>query len=76
MAPQKKFHLTFSFVMGAMMLSFMTFVVTAVNLGFGPGFLAAWGKSFAVAYVVGVPTIFVLAPLARRITGRLLGMDP
>lgn len=72
----KLFHLVFSIVMGAMMILLMTFVVTFVNLGFGPHFLGAWMKSFGVAYVVGVPTIFFLAPLARRITGRLLGGMP
>lgn len=73
-SPQKKFHLVFSFVMGAMMISLMTFVITAVNVGFTPEFLARWGRAFSVAYVIGVPVIFFLAPVARRITGRLLGM--
>lgn len=62
--------------MGAMMISVMTFVVTSVNVGFGANFLAAWGKSFSVAYVVGVPVIYVFAPVARKIAGRILGMQP
>lgn len=74
MNPQKKFHLTFSFIMGAMMISVMTLVITAVNVGFTPDFLTKWGRVFAVAYVVGVPVIFFLAPMARKITGRFLGM--
>jgi hypothetical protein len=49
MNPQKKFHLVFSLIMGAM-------------------------KAFAIAYVVGVPVIFFLAPVARKLTGGLLGM--
>jgi len=74
MAPQKKFHLVFSFVMGLLMISLMTFVITAVNIGFPADFLAHWGKAFAVAYVVGVPVIFFIAPIARKLTGKLLGM--
>lgn len=74
MQPQKKFHLVFSFVMGAMMIFIMTFVITTVNIGWGPNFLQTWARAFAVAYVVGVPVIFFLAPVARRFTGRLLGM--
>lgn len=74
MAPQKKFHLVFSLVMGALMISLMTFVITAVNIGFAPDFLARWGKAFLVAYVVGVPVIFFMAPVARKLTGKLLGM--
>jgi hypothetical protein len=74
MAPQKKFHLVFSLLMGLLMISLMTFVITAVNVGFTPDFLGRWGKAFAVAYVVGVPVIFFLAPVARKMTGRLLGV--
>jgi hypothetical protein len=76
MAPQVKFHLVFSFIMGAMMVFLMTFVITAVNLGFGPHFLAAWGRVFLIAYVIAVPVIFFLAPIARRLTGSLLGAQP
>lgn len=74
MSPQKKFHLVFSFVMGSLMISVMTFVITAVNIGFAPDFLPHWGKAFAIAYVVGVPVIFFVAPLARKLTGKILGM--
>lgn len=74
MQPQKKFHLVFSFVMGALMISVMTFVISLVNVGMGPDFLRVWAKAFAVAYCVGVPVIFFVAPVARRITGKLLGM--
>jgi len=76
MHPQKKFHLVFSFVMGAMMISLMTFVITWVNVGLGPDFVARWMKAFAIAYVVGVPVIFFLAPVARKLTGRILGVNP
>lgn len=74
MSPERKFHLTFSFVMGAMMLSVMTFVITAANVGFVPDFPARWGHAFLVAYAVGVPVIYFLAPFARKVTGKLLGI--
>ncbi|GAB4128220.1 MAG: hypothetical protein Fur0040_11100 [Sideroxydans sp.] len=74
MAPQKKFHLVFSLVMGLLMISLMTFVITAVNIGFPEDFTAHWGHAFLVAYVVGVPVIFFMAPIARKLTGKLLGM--
>jgi hypothetical protein len=74
MAPQKKFHLVFLLVMGLLMISLMTFVITAVNIGFPADFLPRWGHAFLVAYAVGVPVIFFMAPLARKLTGRLLDM--
>ncbi len=76
MQPQKKFHLVFSFVMGAMMIFLMTLVITLVNVGSGPDFLARWMKAFGVAYVVGVPVIYFIAPIARKLTGKILGVNP
>ena len=70
---QKKFHLVFSLVMGAMMIFLMTFVITWVNVGLSATFLATWMKAFAIAYVVGVPVIFFLAPVARKMTAGLVG---
>jgi hypothetical protein len=76
MHPQKKFHLVFSLVMGAMMIFIMTFVITLVNVGWSTQFLMTWMKAFGIAYVVGVPVIFFLAPVARKLTGKLLGVNP
>lgn len=76
MHPQKKFHLVFSLVMGALMIFIMTFVISLVNVGWGAHFFRAWMKAFAIAYVVGVPVIFFLAPVARKITGKVLGVTP
>jgi hypothetical protein len=76
MNPQKKFHLVFSIIMGAMMVFFMTFVITLVNLGWVEHFVAAWARSFLIAYLVAVPVIFFIAPVARRLTGQLLGVKP
>lgn len=76
MHPQKKFHLVFSFVMGVMMIFLMTLVITLVNVGLTDNFFNLWMKAFGIAYVVGVPVIFFLAPVARKLTGRILGVNP
>lgn len=70
--PPSRFHLVFSMVMGAMMISLMTCVITLVNVGWVPDFLGRWLRAFLVAYVVGVPVIYLLAPLARKLTARLV----
>jgi len=54
----------------------MTVVTPAVNLGFGPQFPAAWGRVFVIACVIAVPVIFLLAPIARKLTSGLLGVHP
>ena len=73
MKQQKKFHLVFSLLMGAMMIFVMTFVITLVNVGYSDAFLSTWMKAFAIAYVVGVPVIFFLAPVARKLATSLVG---
>lgn len=73
MKQHKKFHLVFSLLMGAMMIFLMTFVITAINIGLTETFIGSWMKAFAIAYVVGVPVIFFLAPVARKITTSLVG---
>jgi uncharacterized protein YaaW (UPF0174 family) len=74
MNPQKKFHLVFSFVMGLMMVFVVTFVITLSNVGWSEHFMRLWLSAFLLAYGVAVPAIFYLAPLARKLTGRLLGV--
>jgi hypothetical protein len=71
---KSRFHFVFSLIMGAMMVFLMTFVVTLANLGWRPDFVVFWAKAFAIAYVVAVPVIYFLAPLARRLTGRWVEM--
>lgn len=56
------------------MISIMTFVITLVNVGWSGQFLGLWLRAFCIAYLVGVPVIFFLAPVARKLTGRVLGM--
>ena len=70
--PKQRFHLVFSMVMGAMMVFLMTFVITFANVGLPPDFLRLWRKAFLIAYVVAVPAIYFVAPMARKITARLV----
>ena len=70
--PKKFFHLAFSFVMAAMMVSVITCAVTLANVGLAADFLARWLHAFCVAYPVAVPLIYFLAPVARRLTGRFV----
>ena len=72
--PKRRFHLVFSLLMGAMMIFVMTFVITMVNVGPVPDFVARWARAFLIAYVVGVPVIYFLAPTARKLTARFVEM--
>jgi hypothetical protein len=72
--PKKRFHLVFSLLMGAMMISVMTLVITLINVGWVPDFLERWLRAFLIAYAVGVPVIYFLAPFARQLTAKLVEM--
>ena len=70
--PGKLFKLVFALIMGFLMVGIVTFVTTASNFGFGSNFLATWGKTYVIGYVAAVPAIYMLAPIARRLTVQLL----
>jgi hypothetical protein len=74
MAPAQKFQWLFAVRMGSAMVFGVTFAVTAFNTGFDMGFPLRWLRSFLVGWCVAVPMIYFLAPRARKLTGRLLGM--
>jgi hypothetical protein len=67
---RKYFHLVFSMVMGAKMVFVMTFFITWINLGWVDGFFLSWMRAYLIAYVIAVPVIYFLAPLARRFAAR------
>lgn len=58
--------LLFALLMSLLMAGLMSGVITAVNRGLGAGYLLAWGRSFAIAWLVAFPLVLVLAPGARR----------
>ena len=68
------YHLVFSLIMGAIMVFLMTFVITLVNVGMVNDFFFRWMKAFAVAYVIAVPVIYFLAPMARKLATRFAEM--
>ncbi len=58
--------------MALFMSLFMSGVVTAKNVGFGPHYVQAWMTAWGLAFPIAWPTILVVAPLARRITARFV----
>jgi hypothetical protein len=69
-----RFHLVFSFVMAAVMVFSITFIITAVNIGFGEQFLSRWSRALLVAYCVAVPLLYFVAPLVRRFVARFVNL--
>jgi hypothetical protein len=60
--------------MSAMMVFMVTLLVTYLNLGFHNGFLLQWVKVYFIAWPVAAVTGFLVMPMARRVTDRLVQM--
>jgi len=69
-------HPLFTVLMALMMSGFMTFVITAVNIGFPSDFLLRWLKSYGIGFCIAVPAIYLLAPFARKIAASLVEPPP
>jgi hypothetical protein len=72
--PKSKFHLVFSLLMGAVMVTLMTGIVTFSNIGLAPDFLSHWMHAILIAYPVATPIIYFLAPQMRKLTARMVEM--
>jgi hypothetical protein len=59
-------------VMSSMMVFMVTLTVTYLNLGFRHDFLLYWAKAYFVAWPIAASTAFLVTPMARRATDRIV----
>ncbi|MCH9645301.1 MAG: DUF2798 domain-containing protein [Proteobacteria bacterium] len=69
---EKKVHLIFSIVMSVFMILIMSFVVTYMNIGWTDQTINKWLESFAIAWLVGFPLLFIFAPIFKKIIVQFL----
>lgn len=62
----------FPVVMAAFMAFAMTAFVTLINVGFTADYFLRWMKAFALAWPLAAVVAFFAAPLAHKITQRIL----
>lgn len=65
-----KNRIAFALLMGILTTSIISFVLIALNLGFGPAFLATWLRSWAMAYLLVIPILLLVAPRVRAAVDR------
>lgn len=63
---EKQVHLRFSFIMSLFMISIMSFVVTYMNIGWTDQTIDKWLESFAIAWLVGFPLLYVFGPVFKK----------
>ena len=57
-----KHKIAFALIMGMITTGIISFVLIAVNVGFGGRFVVAWLRSWAIAYVLAVPAVLFIGP--------------
>jgi hypothetical protein len=66
-----KQRIVFAMIMGAITTGVVTITAIVVNMGFFPGLIAVWLKSWLVSYVVAVPFIIFLTPKVQHLVTNL-----
>jgi len=59
-------------LMSAMMVLMVTLLVTYLNLGFRSDFLVQWVKAYFIAWPIAATTGFLVMPMARRATDKIM----
>ena len=61
------------FILAATMSSMMvTLIVTWLNLGLRHDFILQWAKAYIIAWPIAAITGYVVMPMARRFTDRVM----
>jgi hypothetical protein len=67
-----KNKIAFALSMGIITTGIISFSLIAINLGFTDNFLKIWIKSWAMGYVLVVPTILIIGPQVQKIINRTI----
>ena len=70
-----KQKLAFALIMSMVTTAVISFVIIAINIGFGEKFLKAWLRSWSVAYVLAVTSMLFIAPRIQLLVNYLLKTD-
>ena len=60
--------------MTSMMVAVVTLVATWLNLGLRHDFVLQWAEAYIIAWPIAAVIGFMVLPLSRRITARILGL--
>ena len=60
--------------MTSMMVLMVTLVATFINLGLAANFLLQWAKAYIVSWPIAACTGYLVMPMARRFTDRVVSL--
>jgi hypothetical protein len=58
--------------MSSMMVLMVTMIATLINLGLRSDFVVQWAKAYVVGWPVAATTAYLIMPVARRFTERIV----
>ena len=71
MIPARYAHILFALLLSGMMSFLISGVSTFLIVGLGAGFVGQWIGGWLPSWAIGFPTVLVVAPLARKVVGKL-----
>ena len=71
MIPARFAQVLFALILSMMMSFIISGLSTFRALGFVDHFVTIWLANWAVSWAIAFPTVLVIAPIARKIVGRL-----
>ncbi|MBI3561805.1 MAG: DUF2798 domain-containing protein [Gammaproteobacteria bacterium] len=75
MFSKKYQHGFFSLLMSATMAFIMTGIITAINVGVDPHFIARWLKAFVLAWPMAFLIVLLLGPTVRGFAQRICNRE-
>ena len=66
-----KRKMAFAVSMGIVTTGLVSFVLIAFNIGFSPGFVRIWLRSWGVGCLVAIPTILIIGPKVQAWVAKL-----
>ncbi len=69
--PNRFSPIVFGALLSAIMVAIVSAVVLALNQGIQQGFLWTWLRSCATTWPIAFPTVTLVAPMVRRVVGRM-----
>lgn len=69
-----KARFIFPAILSCVMAFLMTAVVTFLNVGMPPDFVARWLKAFVIAWPLAYCAALIASPIARRGTAKIIAL--
>ena len=70
--PARSAGVVMPFLLSILMTLIVSFISTVRSVGIPAGFLQLWAGAWALSWVVAFPTLLVMLPLVKKLTGMIV----